>query len=451
MWPPRRFAIDQDDRSVGVAPPLAKDTKTVAKRNATPPPAPGRMQPPAWRTWLAIGATGFGGPAGQLAILHREVVDRRRWMTDEEFVAAAQFCALLPGPEAQQLATYAGWRTGGLRGGLLAGTLFVLPGAAIVTAVAWLHAAGGDLPLVAAAFAGTRPAVVALVVMAAWRLGRRAITSDTATLICLLAAIAFACGASLPVVVAVAAAWGWLVPGSLTAARAAALAGTAAPAAQAGNVRRAWRVAAWFVAVWTLAYTAVRLLGPAGGRGASLAELFTQTTLLSFGGAYTVVPWALDEGVARGWLGPVERADALAAGEATPGPLILVVTFIGFLAGWKSGTANPALAGLEGAAVATLFAFIPSFAMVLALAPFVRSIMVARRPAAALAAVGAVVVAAIAVLSLTLARDAFLPAGRLDPLALAVAGVALVVLARRRASAPLVVAAAAAVGALAAS
>jgi chromate transporter len=449
MWPPRRFAIDQDDRSVGVAPPLAKDTKTVAKRNATPPPAPGRMQPPAWRTWLAIGATGFGGPAGQLAILHREVVDRRRWMTDEEFVAAAQFCALLPGPEAQQLATYAGWRTGGLRGGLLAGTLFVLPGAAIVTAVAWLHAAGGDLPLVAAAFAGTRPAVVALVVMAAWRLGRRAITSDTATLICLLAAIAFACNASLPVVVAVAAAWGWLVPEWLTDARGPT--GTAAPAAQAGDVHRVWTVAAGFVAVWVGAYMAVVGLDLAGGRGASLATLFTETTLLSFGGAYTVVPWALDEGVARGWLGAAERADALAAGEATPGPLILVVTFIGFLAGWKSGTANPALAGLEGAAVATLFAFIPSFAMVLALAPFVRSIMVARRPAAALAAVGAVVVAAIAVLSLTLARDAFLPAGRLDPLALAVAGVALVVLARRRASAPLVVAAAAAVGALAAS
>lgn len=424
----------------------------MAKRNVMPPPAPGSAQAPAWRTWLAIGATGFGGPAGQLAILHREVVDRRGWMTDEEFVAAAQFCALLPGPEAQQLATYAGWRTGGLRGGLLAGTLFVLPGAAVVTAVAWLHAAGGDLPVVAAAFAGTRPAVVALVVMAAWRLGRRAISSDTTTLICLLAAAAFFCGASLPVVVGVAAAWGWLAPGSLTDARAsaAALAGVAASAQPAGVVRRAWVVAAAFVAVWTLAYAAVRLLAPAGGRGASLAELFTQTTLLSFGGAYTVVPWALDEGVARGWLDPVERSDALATGEATPGPLILVVTFIGFLAGWKSGTADPLLAGLEGAAVATLFAFIPSFAMVLTLAPFVRSIMVARRPAAALAAVGAVVVAAIAVLAVKLARDAFVPAGRLDPLSLAVAGVALVVLARRRASAPLVVTAAALVGALAA-
>lgn len=424
----------------------------MAKRNAMPPPAPGSAQPPAWRTWLAIGATGFGGPAGQLAILHREVVDRRGWMTDEEFVAAAQFCALLPGPEAQQLATYAGWRTGGLRGGLLAGTLFVLPGAAVVTAVAWLHAAGGGLPVVAAAFAGTRPAVVALVVLAAWRLGRRAIGSAAATLICLLATVAFAGGVSLPLVVAAAAAWGWLVPGSLTDARlsAATLDGNAAPSPQAGEVRRAWQLAARFVAIWALAYAAVLLLGPAGGRGASLAELFTQTTLLSFGGAYTVVPWALDEGVARGWLDPVERADALATGEATPGPLILVVTFVGFLAGWKSGADDPLLAGLEGAGVATLFAFIPSFAMVLTLAPFVRSIMVARRPAAALAAVGAVVVAAIAVLAVKLARDAFVPAGQLEPLPIAVAAVAFVVLARHRASAPLVVAVAALVGALAA-
>jgi chromate transporter len=118
-----------------------------------------------------IGATGFGGPAGQVAILHREVVERRKWLDEEEFLAAMRLCMLLPGPEAQQLATYAGWRQGGVGGGLLAGTLFVIPGALLVTALAWLHAAGEHLPLVAAAFAGTRPAVVALVGVAAWRIG----------------------------------------------------------------------------------------------------------------------------------------------------------------------------------------------------------------------------------------------------------------------------------------
>jgi chromate transporter len=419
----------------------------VAKRNVTPHGARASREPAAWRTWLLIGATGFGGPAGQLALLHREVVDRRRWLDEAEFGAATQLCMLLPGPEAQQLATYAGWRIGGLPGGLLAGTLFVLPGAVIVTALAWLHAAGASLPLVAAAFAGTRPAVLALVVAAAWRIGRRAISSDTATVICLLAALAFAGGISLPPVVALAAACGWFAPGLLTDMPALmpdpGRAGTGPRLA--ADIRRAVAVTTGFVAVWVGAYMAVAGLGLAGGRGASLATLFTETTLLSFGGAYTVVPWALDEGLTRGWLGPVERADALAAGEATPGPLILVVTFIGFLAGWKADAVSPAQAGLEGAAVATLFAFIPSFALVLSLAPFVRALMISRRPAAALNAVGAVVVAAIAVLAVKLARDALLPSGRLDPLAIIVAAASLVALVRFKSPAVLVVAAAAAI------
>lgn len=421
----------------------------MGKRHVTPAPvsAPGRPSP--WRTWLAIGATGFGGPAGQLAILHREVVERHRWLDEDEFLAATQVCMLLPGPEAQQLATYAGWRIGGLPGGILAGTLFVLPGALLVSGLAWLHAAGSAVPLVAAAFAGTRPAVVALVALATWRIGRRALTGPTAGLIALLAALAFAAGAPLPVLVLLAAVWGWLAPTSL-APRTPVAGATPTPAARprAADIRRGATIAIGFAAIWVLAYAAICGLGSAGGRGPALAELFTRTTLLSFGGAYTVVPWALDEGVARGWLGPVERADALAAGEATPGPLILVVTFIGFLAGWKSGAGDPAQAGLEGAAVATLFAFIPSFAMVLAVAPCVRSIMISIRPAAALTAVGAVVVAAIAGLALTLARDAFLPGGRLDPLALAVAGGGLVALIRFRTSSALVVAVAAAIGSL---
>lgn len=421
----------------------------MGKRNATSPGSAGAPEPAAGWTWLTIGATGFGGPAGQLAILHREVVDRRRWLDEEEFVAATQLCMLLPGPEAQQLATYAGWRIGGLPGGMVAGTLFVLPGALLVTGLAWLHAAGGELPLVAAAFAGTRPAVVALVVAAAWRIGRRSIRSDTTTLIALLATLAFLGGVALPVVVAAAAALGFLMPGLLTDVTAPAGNGAEAPAQMSADVRRAWPVAAGFIVVWAAAYAVVRTLGLAGGRGTSLAMLFTETTLLSFGGAYTVVPWALDEGVTRGWLGPVERADALAAGEATPGPLILVVTFIGFLAGWKSAASDPVSAGLEGAAVATLFAFIPSFAMVLTLAPFVRSFMVARRPAAVMSAVGAVVVAAIGILALKLSRDAFLPAGEFDPLAAAVAGVAMIALLRYRAPAALVVVAAAGVRALA--
>ncbi|MFM7207913.1 MAG: chromate transporter, partial [Planctomycetaceae bacterium] len=148
----------------------------------------------AWRTWLAVGATGFGGPAGQVAILHREVVERKQWLTEDEFLAALRVCMLLPGPEAQQLATYAGWRTGGTWGGLMAGTLFVVPGALLVTALAWLHAAGRDVPLVAAAFAGVRPAVVALVGLAVWRIGKRSIKSPAIAALAIAAGVALAWG-----------------------------------------------------------------------------------------------------------------------------------------------------------------------------------------------------------------------------------------------------------------
>ena len=419
------------------------------------------MKPGAWKTWLMIGATGFGGPAGQVAILHREVVERHKWLDEEEFLAAMRLCMLLPGPEAQQLATYAGWRQGGVAGGLLAGTLFVIPGALLVTALAWLHAAGEHLPLVAAAFAGTRPAVVALVALAAWRIGNKSLRSPAAVVIAIGALAALAAGVSFPLVVLVAGMVGFLLPFDL-APRAGgkdALAGSAEPAIPANSadaapargrspIHHAIITAVVWTAIWGAAYLVVSLLHLAGGRGADIAALFTETTLLSLGGAYAVVPWALDESVARGWLAPAERFDALAMGEATPGPLILVVTFIGFLAGWKTDAAGAAAAGLEGAAIATLFAFIPSFAMIFALAPLVRSIRPTSGLGRAMTAIGAAVVAAIVLLGLKLAVVSFLPDGQPAVLPIAVAIVSAVALLRGWASTPVVVAAAAAVGAL---
>ena len=419
------------------------------------------MTPGAWKTWLMIGATGFGGPAGQVAILHREVVERRKWLDEEEFLAAMRLCMLLPGPEAQQLATYAGWRQGGVAGGLLAGTLFVIPGALLVTALAWLHAAGEHLPLVAAAFAGTRPAVVALVALAAWRIGKKSLRSPAAVAIALGALAALAAGVSFPLVVLVAGVVGFLLPFDLaprSGGKDAHVAGAqpaipaesadAAPTRGRSRIHHAIITAAVWTAIWGAAYLVVRLLHLAGGRGADIAALFTETTLLSLGGAYAVVPWALDESVARGWLAPAERFDALAMGEATPGPLILVVTFIGFLAGWKTDTAGAAAAGLEGAAIATLFAFIPSFAMIFALAPLVRSIRPTSGLGRAMTAIGAAVVAAIVLLGLKLAVASFLPEGQLAVLPVAVAIVSAVALLRGWASTPIVVAAAAAVGAI---
>jgi chromate transporter len=410
-----------------------------------------------WRTWLLIGATGFGGPAGQMAILHREVVERKRWLDEEEFLAAMRLCMLLPGPEAQQLATYAGWRLGGLAGGLLAGTLFVLPGALLVTALAWLHAAGESVPLIAAAFAGTRPAVVALVALAAWRIGRKSIRTAAAAVIAVAAFVALAAGVPFPLVVAIAGIVGWLVPLDLAASAhgkpsaapqgAEALAPSGADVSRAAAIRWPLAIAAAAICVWITCYGIVWRLDLACGAGAAIARLFTETTLLSLGGAYAVVPWALDESVARGWLEPAERFDALAMGEATPGPLILVVTFIGFLAGWKADPSAAAMAGLEGAAIATLFAFIPSFGMVLSLAPLVRTIRAGSRLGRAMTAIGAAVVAAIVLLGLRLAAGAFFPQGSPEIVPILVAAASGTVLALGRASTPVVVLASAVLGA----
>ncbi len=406
----------------------------------------------AWRTWLAVGATGFGGPAGQVAILHREVVERKRWLTEDEFLGALRVCMLLPGPEAQQLATYAGWRLGGIAGGLVAGTLFVLPGALLVTALAWLHAAGRDVPLVASAFAGVRPAVVALVGLAAWRIGRKSIRSPFVAVLAIAAAAALLTGVPFPAVIAACFAVGWLVPF-----------GRASPSVDqprqpsARSIPRGLRhgivVVAVAAAIWAACFGVVWLAGSAGGRANAIATLFTETTLLSLGGAYAVVPWALDEAVSRGWLDSSERFAALAMGEATPGPLILVVTFIGFLAGWKAAPASPAVAGIEGACTATLFAFLPSFAMILAVAPAVKSVRASSRTGRALTAVGAAVVATIALLALRLARDAFfdggiIGAGSIEPVTIVISGLAAAALGAAKVPTPCVVLAAAVVGML---
>lgn len=405
-----------------------------------------------WPTWLMIGATGFGGPAGQVAILHRELVEQRQWLDEVEFLAALKVCMLLPGPEAQQLATYAGWRRGGLACGLLAGTLFVLPGAILVTSLAWLHAAGGSWPLVAAAFDGTRPAVVALVALAAWRIGCKSLTSPAAVAMMLAALAALAWGVAFPLVVIAAGIIGILLPkqGTQAAPRSAEPDTAARPLTSRSA---AWRhiavVATVAMAAWAACNCVVVATHAAGDQGEAVAQLFTTTTLLSLGGAYAVVPWALDESVARGWLAADERFTALAMGEATPGPLILVVTFIGFMAGWKAAPAAALQAGIEGAAVATLFAFLPSFAMIFGLAPFVRSIHPGSWLGRAMTVVGAAVVAAIVLLALKLAEAAFLPGGSVDLVAVVVAAGSAAALLTGRASTPVVVAVAAAIGVLA--
>lgn len=365
-----------------------------------------------------------------------------------------RICMLLPGPEAQQLATYSGWRLGGWRHGLLAGGLFVLPGAVLVAALAWLHAVGEEFPLIAAAFDGTRPAVVALVALAAWRIGKKSITTGISAGLAVVAMAMLVAGAPYPLVMLVAGLLGFLSPMPLMLPSARAephpvvqLQTMEAPdAPRQGTFRHAIGVLLVAAALWLASYGAVGSLPLAPSRGREIATLFSETTMLSFGGAYAVVPWALDASVSRGWIEPAERFDALAMGEATPGPLILVVTFLGFLAGYRADPHAAAAGGLTGAGIATWFAFLPSFAMILALAPFVGKVGGSSRLGNALTAVGSVIVAAIVLFGLHLAEVAFLSGSQFDPISMLVAIAACVALLGGRLSAPIVVALAAVVG-----
>jgi len=358
-------------------------------------------QPPpalrdATRVWARIGVLSFGGPAAQIALMHRMVVDERRWLSERQFLDALSFCMLLPGPEAMQLATFAGWRMHGVRGGLLAGGLFVLPGAILIAALAALYGRYGDLALVAALFTGIKAAVLVIVVQALVRLSRRALRGPEAVALAGLAFLAlFAFAVPYPAVVAVAAAWGALR-----------LAAPATSAASSGDTPRGaevtatlTRVAVW-LAVWLLPLAAIGLVAPP--IFAELARFFSTLATVSFGGAYAVLAYMAQEAVTgRGWLTAGEMLDALGLAETTPGPLILVTEFVGYLASARAapGPEHALWWGLAGAVVTLWATFAPCFLWIFAGAPWIDIISRRRRLAAALAGVAAAVVGVIANLS----------------------------------------------------
>ena len=353
--------------------------------------------------WVKIGLLSFGGPAGQIALMQDEVVTRRAWVPGPSFDRALAFAMMLPGPEAQQLATWLGWRLHGVWGGLIAGAAFVLPGAALMIVLAWVAAAHGQVPVVAAVFAGVQPVVIALVLAAMWKIAGRALEGPLAWALAVAAFAALAVfDVPFPVVVALAA-----------------LAGLALPAADGAPVppgRPVWRHAALTLAALALVVGGVYLanraaFGPEPHDG--VAALFTTAAFVTFGGAYAVLPFVADQAVALGWLTPAEMLNGLAIAEATPGPLILVNTYAGFFAGWSE--AGSFGAGAHAAALATFYTFAPSTALMLAFAPGVErlhAIPVARRM---LAGVSAAVVGVIANLAVFLAEAAFLPAGVAEP------------------------------------
>ena len=411
---------------------LAEEAATADA--AAPPPSYGE----AVRLWLKVGLISFGGPAGQIAILHEELVERRRWVDERAFLTALNFCMLLPGPEAQQLATYLGLKLHGLKGALAAGLLFVLPGAAVLFALAWLAAAHGSWPPLQAAFKGMLPIVVALVGQAVWRIGLRTLKSPLAWALAVGAFVGLGfLGVGFPWVIAAALAVG-LIAHHFGLTIAPAGHGSAAESEPAAPVD--WRRAGLRFAAYTLLFGAfwagpvAAALAWGGPRPfADVAVFFTQAAFVTFGGAYAVLPFVAQGAVAHyGWLSRAEMVHGLALAETTPGPLILVTQYVGFFAGWNAAVAghagglSPLAAASLAAAITTWVTFLPCFYFVLVGAPVVERLARNKRAHAAMSGVSAAVVGVIATLALNIAREAFLPAGRLDLIGVAVAVAAFV-------------------------
>lgn len=399
----------------------------------TPSPAP---PPPvsfwaALRFWLKLGFISFGGPAGQIAIMHTELVERRRWISEKRFLHALNYCMLLPGPEAQQLATYIGWLMHRTAGGLVAGALFVLPSLAILIALSWVYLAHGTLPAVAGLFYGLKPAVTALVVHAAHRIGTRALKNGWLWGIAAAAFVAlFALDAPFPLIVLGAAlighVGGRVAPQVFTpgGGHGAAQAGygpalidddTPTPPHARFSRRRLARVLAVGIGLWGAAMAGLVLAHGVQGALTQMGGFFTKAALLTFGGAYAVLPYVYQGAVEQHqWLTGAQMIDGLALGETTPGPLIMVVAFVGFVGGWTRQLFGPDalfLAGAAAAGVVTFFTFLPSFVFILAGGPVIESTHGQLRFTAPLTAITAAVVGVILNLALFFAGHVLWPQG----------------------------------------
>ena len=342
--------------------------------------------PDFFRAFARIGLLSFGGPAAQIALMHRELVDERKWLTEAEFLRALSFCMMLPGPEAMQLATYAGWKLRGVVGGIIAGLLFVLPGAAVIAALALLYLSFGDQPLVRAAFVGVKAAVIAIVFEALLRISKRALKGRLHYALATAAFVALAVfHLPFPLVILVAG-----LIGAVTAPQA------EAPSLPAPPSTRALRVAAIAGVLWAAPLLAAKAAG-----ATFLTEIgifFSKLAVVTFGGAYAVLAYMAQEVVTgRGWLTPLQMVDALGLAETTPGPLILVTQFVAMLAGAAQGGIPLAL--LAGA-MTLWVTFVPCFLWIFAGAPYIDWLAGKPRLSAALSGITAAVVGVILNLSL---------------------------------------------------
>ena len=391
----------------------------------------------ALRFWFKLGFISFGGPAGQIAIMHEELVVRRRWLSEKRFLHALNYCMVLPGPEAQQLATYIGWLMHKTRGGIAAGALFVLPSLFMMIGLSWLYIAFGHVTWVAGMFYGIKPAVTAIVVQAAHRIGSRALKNNFLIAIAAASFVAiFALNVPFPIIVVVAALVG-LIGGRMSPASFSASGGHASTQASFGPAliddhtptpshamftwKRFLKVLLAGAVLWTLPMAFLMMQHGWDHTLTQMSWFFTKAALLTFGGAYAVLPYVYQGAVEQfGWVTATQMIDGLALGETTPGPLIMVVAYVGFIGGYVKAVLGPDNLFLAGALAATLvtwFTFLPSFIFILAGGPFVESTHNDLKFTAPLTAITAAVVGVILNLALffgyhTLWQQGF--AGSLD-------------------------------------
>ena len=377
----------------------------------------------ALRFWLKLGFISFGGPAGQIAIMRQELVERRRWISERRFLHALNYCMLLPGPEAQQLATYIGWLMHRTGGGIVAGGLFVLPGALIMMALAWGYLTFGQTHLMQSILWGIKPAVVALVLFAVYRIASKSLNHAVWWVLAVAAFVAVSvAGVGFPWVVAAAALIGWMTgqlrpqwvggghgEGGVRAhPRAVIDDDTPSPPHARFSLPHSLLLVLTFGLVGGAAYAALpnRAL-------ADMAEFFTSAALITFGGAYAVLPYVTQAAVEKyQWLTTAQMMDGLALGETTPGPLILILTFVGYLGGVKHAVAaSPLASGVIAASVVTFYTFLPSFLMIFAGAPFIESTRQSLKLQAPLTGITAAVVGVIGSLAVFFAQHTFWPQG----------------------------------------
>ena len=415
----------------------------------------------ATRAWFAISWQTFGGPAGQIAVMQRVLVEEKRWIGQQRFLHALGFCMLLPGPEAQQLAIYTGWLLNGLRGGLIAGALFVLPGVLTLLVLSALYVGLGDSTFVDALFQGLGPAVVAVVVQAVVRVARRALTSAATVAIAVVAFIALSvAGVPFPLVIAAAALAGWLLerrrpavepdPSEDLDTSATAVVDDSAGHAERPSMRRAGALLVTGVLLWWAPVAAVAAVWGPDSVVVDQAVFFSGSALVTFGGAYAVLAYVAHAAVdVYGWLLPGEMVRGLALAETTPGPLIMVVQFVAFVGAYRDPAAShPWLVAVVAALLTTWVTFVPCFLFVLLGAPYVERLRRNRQLSAALAGITAAVVGVIASLAVFFAQHTLFDATRqwhtgvvdmelpvfsaIDPVAVAIAGLGCLLIFWRR-------------------